>query len=188
MGLSKRISLNQVIVNFTSGLITVREVTEFLNNENGEVTIGNEVLRRYVLDGRQQLVSNMPEDTLIVTDVGDVALAAEGAIVAAIAEAVWTGQILDVFDSMAIQAVGLCEISFIDQIEIDPALGFIGVRQNTSTFDDGAYQAHKYHRHAVSPNDDLSGQHAAVAAIAGAVWTPDVVAAFQQAVIIANKE
>lgn len=181
MGLSKRISLNQVIVNFTSGLITVREVTEFLNDETGEVTNGNEVLRRYLLNGRQHLVSNMPADTFIVTDASDAAFAVEDAIVAAIAEAIWTGQILDSLDSMIIPAVGLCEISFIDQIEINPVLGFIGVRQNTSTFDDGVYQAHKYHRHVISPTDDLSGQNSVAIAIAEVVCTPDVVAAYIEA-------
>jgi hypothetical protein len=45
---------------------------------------------------------------------------------------------------------------------------------------DGKEIARSFHRHVVQPGDDLTGQDPKVVAIANAVHTPEIIAAFQE--------
>jgi hypothetical protein len=64
----------------------------------------------------------------------------------------------------------------IDKIEVLES-GSIQVRQATRILEDGVVLSTSYHRHALSPGDDLSKEDPKVAAAAGAMWTPEVIAA-----------
>ena len=66
----------------------------------------------------------------------------------------------------------------IDQIEVTEN-NAIQVRTATRILEDGVQLSQTYHRHCLSPGDDLTGQDKRVAAIAKAVWTKDVIAAHQ---------
>jgi len=68
----------------------------------------------------------------------------------------------------------------IDKIEVLEN-GAIQVRQITRIVEDGAELSASYSRWALNPGDDLIGQDPKVVAIANAVWTPEVVAAFKAA-------
>lgn len=68
----------------------------------------------------------------------------------------------------------------IDKIEIIES-NHIQVRQITRIVEDGAELSASYHRWSLAPGDDLTGQDPKVAAIAAAVWTPEVIAAYQAA-------
>jgi len=59
--------------------------------------------------------------------------------------------------------------------------GVIQVRTKTAIKEDGVEISSKFHRHVVAPGDDVSGEDAKVQAIAAAVHTADVVAAYQAA-------
>ena len=73
----------------------------------------------------------------------------------------------------------------VDKIEV-LELGHIQVRQITRIMEDGKELSASYHRWSLNPGDSLTGQDAKVVAIANAVWTEEVVAAYQ-ALIAANK-
>jgi hypothetical protein len=59
--------------------------------------------------------------------------------------------------------------------------GSIQVRTKTAIKEDGVEISSKFHRHVVAPGADVSGEDAKVQAIAAAVHTADVVAAYQAA-------
>lgn len=63
----------------------------------------------------------------------------------------------------------------IDQIEVTEN-GTIQVRTATRILEDDVLLSQTYHRHCLSPGDDLTGQDAKVSAIARAAWTKEVVA------------
>ncbi len=69
------------------------------------------------------------------------------------------------------------EVSTIDLIQVTEA-GHVQVRRADRVLRDGVEIAKTYHRHVLSPGDDLAGQDARVVAIAKTVWTPDVVAKY----------
>jgi hypothetical protein len=73
----------------------------------------------------------------------------------------------------------------IDKIEVLEN-GVVQVRQAITIKEDGVDLSKSYHRWALSPAQDLTGQPANVVAICNAAWTPEVIAAYaaQQA---ANK-
>ena len=60
-------------------------------------------------------------------------------------------------------------------------LGAISVRTDTVITDDGTEVSRAFHRKVVSPGDDVSGEDARVQAVANAVWTDEVVAAWEAA-------
>jgi hypothetical protein len=72
------------------------------------------------------------------------------------------------------------KIEVIDLIEVIEN-GSIQVRTKTAIKEDGVEISSKFHRHVVAPGDDYSAQDAKVQAIASAVHTPEVIAAFQAA-------
>ena len=69
----------------------------------------------------------------------------------------------------------IIEQSIIDQISVDIA-GNISVRRDDQVLRDGAVIASSFHRHVLTPGDDLTGQDARVVAVATAIWTPEAMA------------
>ena len=59
--------------------------------------------------------------------------------------------------------------------------GAMSVRTDTVISEDGVELSRTFHRHVVAPGDDVSGEDARVQAVAAAVHTPAVVAAYQAA-------
>ena len=66
------------------------------------------------------------------------------------------------------------------QIEVGEN-GSIGLRTDTVVTDDGNEISRSFHRKVLAPGDDVSGEDAKVQAVAGAVWTSEVVAAYAAA-------
>ena len=73
-----------------------------------------------------------------------------------------------------------------DKIEIVGQYKSIQVRTATVIEEDGVELSRSFHRHVVSPGDDVSNESAEVQAIAAVIHTPEVVAAYQQ--MLANQE
>jgi hypothetical protein len=59
--------------------------------------------------------------------------------------------------------------------------GVMQVRTKTAIKEDGVEISSKFHRHVVVPGADVSGEDAKVQAIAAAIHTADVVAAYEAA-------
>ena len=68
----------------------------------------------------------------------------------------------------------------VDKIEVLEK-GQIQAGAATRVLEDGVALSSSFHRHVLSPGDDLSGQDARVSAIATATWTDEVIAAYQEA-------
>jgi len=76
--------------------------------------------------------------------------------------------------------MALTERSAIDKIEVLEN-GIIQVRRADIVERDGVEIAKSYHRWTLTPGQDLTGQEQRVIDVATAVWTAEVVAAYQQA-------
>jgi ribosome maturation factor RimP len=76
--------------------------------------------------------------------------------------------------------MALTEKVSVDQITVLED-GQIQVRQVTRILDDGEEIAHTYHRHVVSPGDDLTGEDPRVKAHGKIAHTAAVVAAYKEA-------
>lgn len=74
--------------------------------------------------------------------------------------------------------MSLTEKTIIDKIEVLEN-GTIQVRQANIIQKDGKELARTFHRHVLMPGNDLTDQDAKVVAIANAIWTPEVIAAYQ---------
>lgn len=68
--------------------------------------------------------------------------------------------------------------SAIDKVEVLEN-GTIQVRRADCIFDDGVEISKTYHRHVLAPGDNLDNHDPKVRAIAEAVWTPEVISAYQ---------
>ena len=77
--------------------------------------------------------------------------------------------------------MALVKISTINQIEVT-ANGTIQVQRKDSIMENGDELSFSYHRHCLCPDADLTNEDAKVVAIANAVWTPEVIAAYQEQV------
>jgi hypothetical protein len=66
--------------------------------------------------------------------------------------------------------------------------GSIQVRTKTAIVEDGKEITSQFHRHVVVPGADVSAEDAKVQAIASAVHTPEVVAAYEAAQEVAPTE
>jgi hypothetical protein len=66
--------------------------------------------------------------------------------------------------------------------------GSINVRTDTVIVDDGKELSRSFHRKVLAPGDDVSGEDAKVQAVANAVWTDEVVAAYAAAQAAAAEE
>jgi urease accessory protein UreE len=74
--------------------------------------------------------------------------------------------------------MALEEQSVVDKIEV-LLQGQIQVRRRDQVLKDGVEIAATYHRHVLSPGDDLTNEDPRVIAIAEATWTPEVIANYQ---------
>ena len=81
--------------------------------------------------------------------------------------------------------MALTETTLIDQIEIVKN-NSIQVRTATIIERDGTEIAKTYHRHSLSPGEDITNEDPKVQAIANAIWTEEVIAAYQA--LIANNK
>lgn len=72
------------------------------------------------------------------------------------------------------------KILVIDQIEILRD-GTLQVREADLIMEDGEEIAKTYHRHVLTPGDDLNGEDERVVAVAGVIWTAEVIEAYQLA-------
>ena len=63
------------------------------------------------------------------------------------------------------------------QIEVGEN-GSLGIRSDTIVLDDGVEISRNFHRKVLAPGTDVSGEDAKVQAVASAVWTDEVVAAY----------
>lgn len=74
--------------------------------------------------------------------------------------------------------MSLSERVIIDKIEVVEHKS-IGVREATIIERDGVEVSRTYHRWMFTPGQDVSAMNADVQAIAAAIWTPEVIAAYQ---------
>ena len=58
----------------------------------------------------------------------------------------------------------------------------IQIRTTTVVEEDGVELARNHHRHAVHPGDDVTGEAQEVQDIAAALWTADVIAAYNASI------
>ena len=65
------------------------------------------------------------------------------------------------------------------KVEVIPPFKILQVRRSDIVEKDGVEVGRTYHRHVCVPGSDVSGDCAEVQAIAGALWTAEVVAAYQ---------
>ena len=76
--------------------------------------------------------------------------------------------------------MSLTETKIIDKVEV-VGTGTLQVREATTIMRDGEEIAKTFHRWSFEPGADVSAMPANVQAIAAAAWTPEVIAAYQQA-------
>jgi hypothetical protein len=77
--------------------------------------------------------------------------------------------------------MALIEKTITDKIEIVGDFKHVQVRQDNLIVDDATDDIRSrgnFHRYVLAPGDDLSGQPADIAAIADAVWTDEIKAAY----------
>jgi hypothetical protein len=74
--------------------------------------------------------------------------------------------------------MALIEKKIIDKIEIIEN-NSIQIRTATIIEKDGLEIAKTYHRHVVNPTDDINNEDTKVKAIANAIWTKEVIAAYK---------
>jgi len=65
------------------------------------------------------------------------------------------------------------------KLEIIPPYSIIQCREANIVEKDGVEVGRTYHRHVCVPGEDVSGDCAEVQAVAAALWTPEVIAAYQ---------
>jgi urease accessory protein UreE len=76
--------------------------------------------------------------------------------------------------------MSLIEKQIIDKIEVvGDAFPMVQVRRADVIEKDGVEIARSFHRHVLAPGDDISHEDPKVQAVCAAVWTDDVVAAYQ---------
>jgi len=79
------------------------------------------------------------------------------------------------------------KIVSVDLIEVVEN-GCIQVRTKTAILEDGKTISSQFHRHVVAPGADVSAEDAKVQAIAAAVHTAEVIAAYEAALPVAPTE
>jgi hypothetical protein len=78
--------------------------------------------------------------------------------------------------------MALIEKTIIDKIELIEN-NSIQVRTATIIEKDGTELTRTFHRHVLSPGDDVSAEDPKVQAIANAIWTEEVIEAYQASLI-----
>ena len=81
--------------------------------------------------------------------------------------------------------MALTETTKVDQIEITEG-NHIQVRTATIIKKDDTEIAKTYHRHVVAPGEDVTNEDTRVQAIANAIWTDEVIAAYQALIATNN--
>lgn len=79
--------------------------------------------------------------------------------------------------------MALTETTKIDLIEITEN-GHIQVRKATIIEKDGIEISRTYHRNAIPPGEDISGQDSKVQAIASVIWTSEIIDAYKASITI----
>ncbi len=77
--------------------------------------------------------------------------------------------------------MALIEQTIVDKIEVVGLFKHVQVRQDSLIVDDDTDEIKSrgnFRRYVLTPGDDLSGEPDDVAAIANAVWTPEIIAAY----------
>ena len=74
------------------------------------------------------------------------------------------------------------------KLEIIPPHSVIQCRRADIIYRNGVEIARSYHRHVCSPGDDVSYECAELQAVAAALWTPQVVAAYEASTLPAPEE
>ena len=74
----------------------------------------------------------------------------------------------------------------VDQITVT-GNGIVLVRETTKIIEDGNEISKQYHRTSLTPGQNLANQPANVVAIANAVWTPEVIAAYKASSIVSTR-
>jgi hypothetical protein len=83
--------------------------------------------------------------------------------------------------------MALEKVISVDLIEVIES-GVIQVRTKTAILEDGVEITSQFHRHVVVPGADVSTEDAKVQAIAASIHTPEVIAAYQAAQVVAQPE
>ena len=78
--------------------------------------------------------------------------------------------------------MALTEKTIVDLVELVQS-NHIQVRTANIIEKDGKEIAKTFHRHVLTPGDDVSGEDPKVQAIANAVWTEEVIAAYQASLV-----
>lgn len=76
--------------------------------------------------------------------------------------------------------MALTEKTIVDKIEVLES-NAIQVRTANIIEKDGVEISRTFHRHVVNPSNDISGEDAKVQAVANAVWTEEIIAAYLEA-------
>ncbi len=76
--------------------------------------------------------------------------------------------------------MSLTKTTVVDQITVTEN-GIVLYREATRIMEHGNQISQTFHRTSLTPGQDLTGQPAQVVTIAQAAWTPEVIAAYQQA-------
>jgi hypothetical protein len=76
----------------------------------------------------------------------------------------------------------LTEKTIIDKIEVIET-NSIQVRTATIIEKDGTELTRTFHRHVLAPGDDVSGEDPKVQAIATAIWTEEIIAAYSASLV-----
>jgi hypothetical protein len=79
--------------------------------------------------------------------------------------------------------MALTETTKVDQIELIEN-NSIQVRTATIIERDGTEISRTFHRHVVTPGEDISNEDPKVQAIANAIWTAEVIAAYQTSIAL----
>jgi hypothetical protein len=78
--------------------------------------------------------------------------------------------------------MALIEKQIVDLVELVQS-NHIQVRTANIIEKDGTEIARTFHRHVLSPGDDVTNEDPKVQAIANAVWTEEVIAAYQASIV-----
>jgi len=74
------------------------------------------------------------------------------------------------------------------KIEIIPPYNILQCRRADIIEKDGKEVGRTYHRHVKVPGDDMTGECAEMQAVAKALWTPEVIDAYQTMIVSQNED
>ena len=78
--------------------------------------------------------------------------------------------------------MAITKTTAIDKIEIVGEFKKIQVREASIIQEDGVELTRSFHRYVLSPGQDISEQSSEIQAIANAVWTEELIAAYQASI------